>query len=336
MRKSMKKIGTRTIQFANKPTIISACSLVGPQEFNGPLKKYFNNKVQDDTMKQKTYEKAERQILTKVIDGAMSSKALENKEVELLIGGDLLNQIISTSFAARETQLPLLGVYSACATMSESLLVGSMMVDGGYCETLACATVSHFSSAERQYRLPLEQGSQRPIVAQWTVTGGGCTILSKSGEGPKITKATFGKVIDYGVIDANNMGAAMAPAAMDTLIAFFEDTKSMPSDYDLILTGDLGYLGSEILNDLMSDKKYPMANHKDCGALIYPKDTKTFQGGSGAGCSASVFNSYIYTMLSKKKINKMLFVATGALLSTTSSMQGESIPAIAHLVEIES
>ncbi len=333
----MKKIGERTIIFPTKPKIISACSLVGPEEYNGPLQKYFVNKVQDDTMHQKTYEKAERKMLTKVIDGAISASQVKEKEVELLIGGDLLNQIISTSFSARETQIPLLGVYSACSTMSESLAVGAMAVDGGYVSTVACGTVSHFSSAERQYRTPLEQGSQRPPVSQWTVTGAGCSVLSNSGKGPQITRATFGKVIDFGVTDTNNMGAAMAPAAADTLEAFFRDTKTNPKEYDMILTGDLGYLGSELLCDLLADRRIDISkNHRDCGALIYPKDTAKFQGGSGAGCSASVFNSYIYKKLMQGKIKKMLFLATGALLSTTSSMQGETIPGISHLVEIVS
>ncbi len=332
----MKRIGERTIIFPTKPKIISACSLVGPQEYNGPLRKYFVNKVQDDTMNQKTYEKAERKMLTKVIDGAISASQVKEKDVQLLIGGDLLNQIISTSFSARETQIPLLGVYSACSTMSESLAVGGMAVDGGFASTVACGTVSHFSSAERQYRTPLEQGSQRPAVSQWTVTGAGCSVISNSGKGPSLIRATFGKVIDFGVTDTNNMGAAMAPAAADTIEAFFKDTKKDPSEYDMILTGDLGYLGSELLCDLLCDRKIDITkNHRDCGVLIYPKDTAKFQGGSGAGCSASVFNSYVYKRLAGRKIKKMLFVATGALLSTTSSMQGETIPGIAHLVEIE-
>ncbi|MFI3167054.1 MAG: stage V sporulation protein AD [Bacillota bacterium] len=331
----MKKQGERTIIFPTKPKIISACSLVGPEEYNGPLQKYFVNKVQDDTMNQKTYEKAERKMLTKVIDGAISAKQVKDKNVELLIGGDLLNQIISTTFSARETQIPLLGVYSACSTMSESLAVGCMAVDGGYASTVACGTVSHFSSAERQYRTPLEQGCQRPTVSQWTVTGAGCSVISNEGKGPQITRATFGKVVDFGVTDVNNMGSAMAPAAADTLQAFFADTNEDPKSYDMILTGDLGYLGSEILCDLLLDRKIDITkNHRDCGALIYPKDTAKFQGGSGAGCSASVFNSYIYKKLMQKRIKKMLFLATGALLSTTSSMQGETIPAISHLVEI--
>lgn len=330
-----KRIGERTIEFPSMPRIISACSLVGPEEYNGPLQRYFVNKVQDDTMNQKTYEKAERKMLTKVIDGAISAKQVKDKNVQLLIGGDLLNQIISTSFSARETQIPLLGVYSACSTMSESLAVGCMAVDGGFASTVACGTVSHFSSAERQYRTPLEQGSQRPAVSQWTVTGAGCSVISNSGSGPVVSRATFGKVIDFGVTDVNNMGAAMAPAAADTLQAFFADTNANPKEYDMILTGDLGYFGSELLCDLLLDRNIDITkNHRDCGALIYPKDTSRFQGGSGAGCSAAVFNSYIYKKLVQNRIKKMLFLATGALLSTTSSMQGETIPGISHLVEI--
>ncbi len=333
--KAKNRIGERTICFPSKPKIISACSLVGPEEYNGPLQKYFVNKVQDDTMNQKTYEKAERKMLTKVIDGAISATQVKNREVQLLIGGDLLNQIISTSFSARETQIPLLGVYSACSTMSESLATGGMAVDGGYASSVVCGTVSHFSSAERQYRTPLEQGAQRPPVSQWTVTGAGACVVANSGDGPAITKATFGKVIDFGVSDVNNMGAAMAPAAADTLQTFFKDTNATPEEYDMILTGDLGYLGGELFCDLLLDRGFDITKkHRDCGAMIYPKDTAKFQGGSGAGCSASVFCSYIYKQLARKKIKKMLFLATGALLSTTSSMQGETIPGISHLVEI--
>ena len=328
--------GKRTIELKNKPRIIATSSLVGSKEGKGLYGEYFHKIVEDDKMKTTTWEKAERVMLQEVIDMANQQLAENGNAISMLIGGDLLNQNISMSFTAREMHLPLLGVYSACSTMSESLAIGSILVDGGYMDNIACATVSHFSSAERQYRFPLEQGTQRPPVSQWTVTGAGCCVLGKGENEPKIVRVTLGEVVDYGIADANNMGAAMAPAAMTTLIHYFKDTDSKPDDFDLILTGDLGLLGSAILIDLMEDRNYPLGdNYKDCGATIYEGLEDCYQGGSGAGCSASVFSSYIYEMLTTKKIKKMLFVATGALLSTTSSQQGETIPGIAHLIELE-
>ncbi|MBR2323809.1 MAG: stage V sporulation protein AD [Clostridia bacterium] len=333
----LKRVGKRTIIFENEPKIVLTSSVVGPKEGKGPLGQYFHNVLEDDKAKEKTFEKAERQILSIALNDVATKLKEKGEQLDCIVGGDLLNQITTTSFTAREMHLPLLGLYSACSTMSESLLVGSMLIDGGYAKTVACSSVSHFSSAERQYRFPLEQGTQRPPIAQWTVTGSGVCVLSNSKEDlPKITRGQIGEVVDFGVVDVNNMGAAMAPAAMTTLVNFFEDTNSIPNDYDLILTGDLGVLGSEILCDLMKDRGFEFCdNHKDCGALIYNKNPKRFQGGSGAGCSASVFSAYIYPMLNKKEIKKMLFLATGALLSTTSSQQGDSIPGISHLVEIK-
>lgn len=331
-----KRIGKRTIIFPEQPKIIITSSIVGPKEGAGPMGEYFPNILADDKLNEDTYERAERIMLNSVLNEASNKLSKEDKNIDLIIGGDLLNQITTTSFTAREMRLPLLGLYSACSTMSEALLIGSVLVDGNYSENVACCSVSHFSSAERQYRFPLEQGIQRPPVSQWTVTGAGVCVLSKEGEGPKITKGLVGEVVDFGIVDVNNMGAAMAPAAMDTLVNFFDDTKTTPKDYDLVLTGDLGVLGSELLRDLMKDRNYEFCNnHADCGAMIFNKSPDKFQGGSGAGCSASVFSSYIYQLLRKGEIKKMLFLATGALLSTTSAQQGDSIPGISHLVEIE-
>ena len=220
--------------------------------------------------------------------------------------------------------------------MSESLALGACLVDGGYAKNVICSTVSHFSTAEKQYRFPLELGNQRPPVSQWTVTGSGCTILSNKGNGSYISMATFGKVTDYGVSDVNNMGAAMAPAAMETLVEHFNDTGTTPQDYDLIVTGDLGKLGSEIFRDLMEHSGYKLGeNYCDCGQMIYGRDQKVFQGGSGAGCSASILNSYILDQMANGVYNKVIFMATGALLSPLSSQQGETIPGISHAVVIE-
>lgn len=326
-----------TICFYNKPSIIATSTIAGPKEAEGNIGKYIEKKVNDDTLGEKTYEKAECKMLTYAIEHAIKNSGLKISDIGLLISGDLLNQIISSSFSARQFDVPFLGVYNACSTMSEAFAIGATFVDGGYFENVVAATGSHFSTAERQYRYPLELGCIRPPQSQWTVTGaGGAVISSIKGDFPKITFATFGKVTDYGVVDANNMGAAMAPAARRTLITHFEDTCRTPDYYDVILTGDLGALGSRILKHLMREKGYNIdKNHVDCGELIYNIDEREYQGGSGAGCSAVTFNSYFYKKLTEKKINRVLFIATGALLSTTSSQQGESIPSVAHAVAIE-
>ncbi len=333
----LNRLGESTIIFRNKPKIVSRYAIVGKKEGEGPLGSYFDEIIKDDLFGQKTYEIAEREILQKAIEGAIKKGNINFADIDFMIGGDLLNQIISSSFSARHFEKPFIGLYGACSTMSESLAIGAALVDGGYAKKTICSTVSHFATAERQYRFPLELGNQRPPVSQWTVTGAGCTILG-SDENSKIyiPMATFGKVTDYGIKDANNMGAAMAPAAANSIIEHFKDTKRKPEDYDLIITGDLGKLGSEILRDLMEYNGYKFTNNYcDCGQIIFARDQKTFQGGSGAGCSASVLNSFILDQMEKGIYNRILFVATGALLSTISTQQGESIPCIAHAIVIE-
>jgi len=327
----------QTVFFKNKPTILAGYSIVGPKESKSVFADYFDYKLKSDFFGEKSFEKAERKILEHAIFGAFDKAGINPNEVQALISGDLLNQIISSSFAARQFDASFIGLFGACSTMAESLALGACLVDGGFFEKLICATSSHFSSAERQFRFPLELGNQRPPTSQWTVTGAGATILSSKGKGPKITCATFGKVMDYGIKDVNNMGAAMAPAAASTLKAHFDETNSKPEDYDLIVTGDLGKLGSEILLDLLEDENIKLGtNYNDCGQMIFDKNEKAFMGGSGAGCSAVILNSYIMKKLLTGEFKKILFVATGALLSTLSSQQGDSIPAIAHAVEIES
>ena len=227
-------------------------------------------------------------------------------------------------------------MYNACSTFTEALALGSALIDGGYLSNVICATSSHFSSAERQYRYPLELGSTRPPLSQWTVTGAGACVLSKSGNGAKINSATIGKIVDYGVSDVNNMGAAMAPAACDTILTHLKNTGKSPSDFDLILSGDLGTFGSRLLKDLLWEKGCDIEKqHIDCGELVYNLDEEEYQGGSGAGCSSLVFCSYIFNQMKNKKLKRVLLVATGALLSSVSSMQGESIPSIAHAVDLE-
>ena len=330
-----KRLGKQTICFTNKPKIIGNYSIVGEKEGCGNFKDYFGYILKDDLFGEKTFESAERKMLEQSVINALDIAGLKTTELDLLICGDLLNQIISSSFTAREMDVTYLGLYGACSTMAETLAVGSTFVDSGYFQNVACATASHFSAAERQYRFPLELGNQRPPVSQWTVTGAGCSILSESRGNKEIVNATFGKVTDFGINDVNNMGAAMAPAAMSTLIAHFEDTNTTPDDYDLIVTGDLGKLGSEILLDLMENKGYKLKdNYNDCGQMIFNNNQKTYQGGSGCGCSAVVLNSYIYKKMDEGRLKNVLFAATGALLSTLSSQQGNTIPGICHAVEI--
>lgn len=332
-----KKLGTRTYALENPVHIVGHSAITGEKEAKGPLGKYVKRVAKDDTMGQDSYEKAERRMMEEALFNAIKDAGLKEEDIDVFIGGDLLNQIVTTSYTARMYNIPYLGVYGACSTMAESLIIGSMMIDGGFMDNVVCATGSHFSSSERQFRNPLELGSQRQTYSQWTVTGMGASVLGKEKKGPKITMVSIGEVTDYGVMDIANMGAAMAPAAMKSLVAFFTDTNTSPSDYDLIVSGDLGKLGSDILRDLMAQKGYPLGQeYSDCGHSIFSSTQKTFQGGSGAGCSASVLNSYIIEKLEKKELNKIIFMATGALMSTTTNQQGDTIPGIAHIVVIES
>ncbi|MBR7141456.1 MAG: stage V sporulation protein AD [Clostridia bacterium] len=237
----------QTIFFNNPPSIVGKMAVGGCKEGDGPVGKYLDKVHCEDKIGEKTFEKAEIDMLTEAATGAIKSSGIKKEDVDLFIAGDLLNQITSSSYVARDLGIPYAGIYSACSTMSEGLALASMMLNAGYFDNILCATVSHFATAERQYRYPLEYGCQRPPYAQWTVTGAGATMLSRGGNGPKITGATFGKVVDWGTNDLNNMGASMAPAAMSSLIAMFNDTGTEPDDFDLILTGDLGKLGSDIL-----------------------------------------------------------------------------------------
>ncbi len=310
--------------------------------------KFVDKALSDDTFGEDTYEKAECKMLTYAVRKAIENGGYTEEDIDLLVSGDLLNQIISASFTARDFDFPFLGVYSACATMAESMALAATLVDGGYIRRAVAATGSHFSSAERQYRYPLELGNTRPPQAQWTVTGAGAALVVDGREvgangspvspvsAVAITGATYGRVVDYGITDVNNMGAAMAPAAADTILTHLQDTGRGADDYDLIVTGDLGALGSRLLKDLLWEKGVDIEkNHVDCGEIVYNVVEDEFQGGSGAGCSAVVFNAYLYEKLKKGEIRRVLLAATGALLSTVSSGQGESIPCICHAVSIE-
>ena len=328
--------GAQTLVFESKPVILSRAAIGGKKEGEGPLAAHFDFLGKDAKLGQKTFEKAESKLQELALDTAKRKLGISYEDIDVLFAGDLLNQCISSSFAARGTSIPFLGLYGACSTMAESLLLAAAFVDAGFADTAAALTSSHFASAERQYRYPLELGTTRPPQSQWTVTGAGGAVLAERGSHIAVTGATFGKVVDFGITDVNNMGAAMAPAACDTILTHLKDTGREPDYYDLIVTGDLGALGSRIVKDLTWEKGVDIQpNHVDCGEIVYKVIEDEFQGGSGAGCSAVVLNSYIYDKLKRREINRVLFAATGALLSTVSSGQGESIPCICHAVSIE-
>lgn len=332
----MKKLGNQTVKFDNPPTILDCASIVGPKEAEGPLAKYFDQTLTDEFWGEKTWEKAESKIIKETVNTLISKSGIPSDEIDCCFAGDLLNQCISSSFGLRELNIPFLGVFGACSTFVESLSLGAICIEG-FASNVLCATSSHFCSAEKQFRFPLELGNQRPPSSQWTVTGSGAAILTKSGTGPYITHITTGKIIDMGIKDGNNMGAAMAPAFADTLVAHFLDTGRSPSYYDAIISGDLGHIGKSIAIDIAMSKGYNIkSNYNDCGVLMFDKNSQdTHSGGSGCACCGTVFSGYFFKQLKEKKMKKILLIATGALMNSTSSQQGETIPGIAHAVSIE-
>lgn len=334
----LKRIGAQTIVFASPPSLISSAAVGGKMEGKGPLSRYFDIIKNDSFFGEKTWEKAETVMQKLAMATALEKAGLKRSEVDCAFGGDLLNQCTSTSFAMRDIGVPFLGVYNACASFAEALLLSAALIDGGYlCHALASAS-SHYCTAERQYRMPMPYGNQRTPAQQWTATAAGCCVLSKNGDGPRISRATIGRIADLGISDANNMGAAMAPAALDTLTAYFHDSGETPKDFDHILTGDLGFLGREIVAEQLEKSGYAAEKvYDDCGLLLYDREKQDMHcGGSGAGCSASVFAAYVMAMMKEKQWHRVLFAPTGALLSPTSSFQGESIPSICHALVIES
>ena len=333
----IKKIGQQTVKLNNPPKIICTYSIVGPKEGEGPLAAFFDEITEDDTLGEKSYEKSESKYLFNAVSKVIKKANLTQDDIDYMFSGDLLNQITSSGFAARDLDIPFFGLYGACSTMAESLSLASLIMDGNYANHVVAATSSHFSSAERQFRFPLEYGSQRHETAQWTVTGSGAMLLGREGNYPSVTHVTTGMVKDYGITDPNNMGAAMAPAAVDTIYKHLKDTNRKPDYYDYIITGDLGKIGREITDKLLLEYGYDISkNHKDCGEMIYDCENQDVKsGGSGCGCSAVVTSGFFYNLLMKKEINRILLVSTGALLSPTSTFQGESIPGIAHAVAIE-
>lgn len=333
----MEKIGKQTIKFNNPPSILNTACIVGPKEAQGPLAKYFDQCLEDEFWGESTWEKAESKIIKETVNTVLSKAAISSSDIDYCFAGDLLNQCISSSFGLRDLNVPFLGLFGACSTYVEGLIMCSIFTESNAGKKCLCAASSHFCSAEKQFRFPLELGNQRPQSSQWTVTGAGAAIISNSGVGPFVTHATIGKIVDMGIKDSNNMGAAMAPAALDTLLTHFKDTGRNPSYYDAIITGDLGHVGKEILIELSQLKGYNIkSNYNDCGVLIFDKNSQdTHSGGSGCACCGSVFSGYLFNQLKTKKLKKILLIATGALTNATSAQQGESIPGIAHAVSIE-
>ena len=326
-----QKRGKRSLHFDMPPVLTAWASVAGKKESEGPLQGYFDYTNTDTYFGEKTWEKAECHMQQIALETLLQKAGKKPRDVDLVFSGDLLNQCISSSFALRNTGLPSLGLYGACSTMAESLLLASMAVSGGFADRAVAMTSSHFASSERQYRYPLGYGGQRTPTAQWTVTGSGAALVSGQGEGPRVEAATVGTIVDLGVTDANNMGAAMAPSAFETIRAHFDDLGAAPEDFDLIVTGDL-----EILLDQFHQIGVRLEDrYTDCGVLVFDLEGQDVHaGGSGCGCSAIVLCGYLLNQLSQGKLHRILFCGTGALLSPTSSQQGESIPGVCHAVSI--
>ena len=333
----MKKLGRQTAALPSRPRIIASAAVGGKREGEGPLKDCFDRVSADSYFGEESWERAESHMIRECFDLACNKAGLAAAP-DYIIAGDLLNQCVSSAFAMKDSGAPYFGVYGACSTMAESLTLAAMLVDGGYAETACAVTGSHFCTAERQYRYPLEYGGQRTPTSQWTVTGAGAAIVGAQGRGPYISHVTTGRIVDAGINDANNMGAAMAPAAYDTLCAHFADTGRAPEYYDAIFTGDLGALGHDIVQDMFAADGVKLgARYMDCGVLIYDLRTQDVHaGGSGCGCCASVLCGHILPAMRKGVWKRVLVAATGALMSSTSAQQGASIPGICHAVAIES
>lgn len=328
--------GQYTVTLSGRPTILGYAAVVGKREGEGPLGRCFDMIFEDTKMGEKTWEKAESALQREALTRALNKAGMAPAQIQFLFAGDLLNQSIASTFGLREYGVPLLGQFGACSTMAQTLALASIFVDSGAADLCAAVTSSHFCAAERQFRFPLEYGGQRPPTAQWTATAAGSAVVGLGGNGVRVADVSIGRIVDLGMTDANNMGAAMAPAAAETLASYFQDTATQPGDYDLIITGDLSAVGSELLKQLMERKGFPLgSNYTDCGLLIYDRTTQDVHaGGSGCGCSAAVLCSYVFGKMEQKELTNVLFVGTGALMSPTSSQQGESIPGIAHLVHL--
>lgn len=344
-----KIMGKQSIQFSNPPIILAGASVVGKKEGEGPLASFFDQVEEDPMFGGQSWEDAESRLMRRAADLVLQKANLKQEDIRYLVGGDLLGQLIATSYGIGDLQIPLFGIYGACSTMGESMALGSILIDGGFADKVIAITSSHFAGAEKQFRFPLGYGNQRPLAATWTVTGSGAVILANSNATPKeanninpnvpikIKGVTIGKIVDFGLKDTMNMGACMAPAAYTSISQHLKDFNIQPDYYDKIITGDLGYVGKDILIDLLKQDGYDISNnHTDCGIEIFDRDTQdTHSGGSGCGCSAATFTSYVMQKLSKQEWKRVLFVPTGALHSTVSYNEGQSVPGIAHCIMLE-
>ena len=330
------KRGNHSFILPNRPIITAWASVAGKKESEGPLQAEFDMTSQDTYFGQKTWEQAEKQMQTMALDILLEKAGLSMKDLGLVTSGDLLNQCIGSSFPLRNQNVAHIGLYGACSTMAESLMVASMIVEGGFSDRVVAMTSSHFASSERQYRFPLGYGGQRTPTAQWTVTGSGAALVCSSGKGPRLEGCTIGTVTDLGITDAGNMGAAMAPAALATIKQHFQDFGTTADDYDLIVTGDLGQLGKDVLLTLAQREGLALGGKlTDCGTMVFDNTTQDVHaGGSGCGCSAVTLCGHLLNKLQKGKLKKILFCGTGALLSPTSTQQGLPIPGVCHAVVI--
>ena len=333
---AINKRGRQSFVLPQLPVIQQWASIAGKKESEGPLAHTFDVTSQDTYFGQITWEQAEKRMQQMALEKVIEKAGLKRTEIDLVLSGDLLNQCIGSSFSLRGTSLPHLGLYGACSTMAESLLVASMSVGGGFADRVVAMTSSHFASSERQYRFPLGYGGQRTPTSQWTVTGSGAALVCSSGNGPRIESCTIGTVTDLGVKDANNMGAGMAPAAFETIYAHMRDLDRSPEDFDLIVTGDLGQLGKELLLEMGKRNHLPLGGKlTDCGTLVFDNTVQDVHaGGSGCGCSAITLCGYLLNQLRDGKLKRILFCGTGALLSPTSTQQGLPIPGVCHAVSI--
>lgn len=332
-----KKLGANTLRLEHPPAISAGAAVVGQKEGDGPLREHFDSVSLDSYFGQASWEKAESEMLKSCFEMCCRKRGISPDGLDMVFSGDLLNQCVGSAFAFRGVNVPYFGLYGACSTFGEGMLLGAMAIDGGFADTVCATASSHFCSSERQYRFPLEYGGQRPPTAQWTVTGAGAVILDKCGSGPFITHITPGRIVDMGITDAANMGSAMAPAAYDTLKRHFDDSGRTPDYYDLIVTGDLGVIGHDTLEDLFRRDGVNLgSSYTDCGVLIFDREKQdVHSGGSGCGCCAAVFSSYILRGFSGRRWSRVLFAPTGALMSPTVNQQGESIPGICHALAIE-
>lgn len=333
-----RMIGKQSTAFEEPVYIIEGASVVGEKEGEGPLGKLFDMVEQDPMLGQDSWEEAESLLQKEAIQKVLFKSNMNKEDIRYIFAGDLLGQLIASTFGLLEFEIPFFGLYGACSTIGEALSLAAITVDGGNADNVIAIASSHFASAERQFRFPLAYGNQRPYAATWTVTGAGAVIVSRNKGFAKITGMTTGKIVDFGVKDSQNMGACMAPAAADVIYRHFKDFDSTAEDYDKIITGDLGIVGKTILLDLLREKGYDISSvHMDCGIEMFDASSQdTHAGGSGCGCAATVLTSYVFKQLKKKAWKKVLFIPTGALMSPVSFNEGNSVPGIAHLVQIES